>query len=425
MAPTTPEAAPTKKARKSKGAATSAATNTTPVLEKRTRKDLPKEIEAVEEKGERKKKRAKTSAAAESIAEVPKSDAGKETEKDVENKDAEVDVSEKKKKRRQRKKAVEGGGVVEGSQESEKPAQEVSATETKVVEASEAVEVDVEKKRKRKRKDEGRSQAGEEAKAVKSEKSVSAVAEGGDELQVKPKKRKVLRAEAAKEAERQKIAEASRHTSPPPETVQDDTALEEQPKKRKDRKGGKKAAREGEAVPEKVTPAPPKPKSPSPDPEQSHSDEDVALLAVDEDSDEEDVHLHGFSTDEDSSDDEFNVDDEDGIDVGKLPTIAKDDAAVKRKLEKAKRQPVCSYMNLFAFNCSHRIRPWIEVSCTLVGYLMVSTKTRCERTSHNSEMSPACVCRATKRFVHSPMRRLQISSSLVDWPVKALWFHRI
>jgi len=48
-------------------------------------------------------------------------------------------------------------------------------------------------------------------------------------------------------------------------------------------------------------------------------------------------HLHGFSTDDDdSSDEELIV--EDGIDVGKLPTVAKDDATVQKKLERAQRQ---------------------------------------------------------------------------------------
>ncbi|KAK2463456.1 hypothetical protein APHAL10511_004542 [Amanita phalloides] len=50
--------------------------------------------------------------------------------------------------------------------------------------------------------------------------------------------------------------------------------------------------------------------------------------------------LHGFTTDdEDSSDEDDGVDaDPDPVDVGKLPTVAKDDAVVKAKLEKAKRQ---------------------------------------------------------------------------------------
>ncbi|KAF4596484.1 hypothetical protein EYR40_007819 [Pleurotus pulmonarius] len=56
---------------------------------------------------------------------------------------------------------------------------------------------------------------------------------------------------------------------------------------------------------------------------------------------EEDGHLHGFSSsDDDSSDEDNDMDVEPvGIDVGKLPTIAKDDESVKRKLDKAKKQP--------------------------------------------------------------------------------------
>jgi len=50
-----------------------------------------------------------------------------------------------------------------------------------------------------------------------------------------------------------------------------------------------------------------------------------------------DLHLHGFSTDDDdSSDDEGESS---PIDIASLPTLAKDDAAVKRKLDKAKSQP--------------------------------------------------------------------------------------
>ena len=63
----------------------------------------------------------------------------------------------------------------------------------------------------------------------------------------------------------------------------------------------------------------------------------------DEESEEENEFLQGFSTDEDSSDEDQEPS---NFDVGKLPTIAKDDETVKRKLENAKRQPVCS--NLFS-----------------------------------------------------------------------------
>ncbi|KAF9446769.1 hypothetical protein P691DRAFT_707995 [Macrolepiota fuliginosa MF-IS2] len=55
-------------------------------------------------------------------------------------------------------------------------------------------------------------------------------------------------------------------------------------------------------------------------------------------------HLHGFSTDEDDSSDEDEEAGEDkpglsAFEISKLPTVAKDDESVKRRLEKAKRQP--------------------------------------------------------------------------------------
>ncbi|EMD33976.1 hypothetical protein CERSUDRAFT_141366 [Gelatoporia subvermispora B] len=88
-------------------------------------------------------------------------------------------------------------------------------------------------------------------------------------------------------------------------------------------------------------------KAPSPSPSaasQSEAQEEGEGSAAEEDkSDEEDEdegHLYGFSTDDegDSSDEEVSGDWE-GIDVSKLPTIAKDDAVIKKKLEKAKKQP--------------------------------------------------------------------------------------
>ena len=68
--------------------------------------------------------------------------------------------------------------------------------------------------------------------------------------------------------------------------------------------------------------------------EEAEEDEDESG----EGSSEEEL-LHGLSSDDDqdSSDEEIEIP---GIDVSKLPTIAKDDEVVKQKLEKAKRQPV-------------------------------------------------------------------------------------
>ncbi|KAI0648949.1 hypothetical protein C8Q79DRAFT_924348 [Trametes meyenii] len=76
------------------------------------------------------------------------------------------------------------------------------------------------------------------------------------------------------------------------------------------------------------------PKQPSPEPEQESVGEND--ITVEE---EEEQEFYGFSDDDDDSSDDEMVDDIPGIDIGKLPTIAKDDATVKRKLEKAKRKP--------------------------------------------------------------------------------------
>ena len=86
--------------------------------------------------------------------------------------------------------------------------------------------------------------------------------------------------------------------------------------------------------------------SPPPDVESSPSEEDESEAPQEEEPEEgagsadENVHLYGFSTDEDSSDDDPDVDEGGDVDVGSLPTVARDDATVKRKLEKAKRKPV-------------------------------------------------------------------------------------
>ncbi|KAG6862030.1 hypothetical protein C0995_008218 [Termitomyces sp. Mi166 len=86
-------------------------------------------------------------------------------------------------------------------------------------------------------------------------------------------------------------------------------------------------------------------KEPSPSPSASSVPEaEKAEEAAADDSEQdgdEDIHLHGFSTDDDdSSDEDDNMDYEaPALDISKLPTIAKDDATVKRRLEKAKRQP--------------------------------------------------------------------------------------
>ncbi|KAH7341717.1 hypothetical protein B0J17DRAFT_647655 [Rhizoctonia solani] len=76
--------------------------------------------------------------------------------------------------------------------------------------------------------------------------------------------------------------------------------------------------------------APVVPLEPQSDEEQSEQEE----------GDEEETHIQGFSTDEDSSDDDGDEAPElPGIDLAKLPTVAKDDATVKRRLEQARKEP--------------------------------------------------------------------------------------
>lgn len=72
-----------------------------------------------------------------------------------------------------------------------------------------------------------------------------------------------------------------------------------------------------------------------------------------EDSDEESFHLQGFSDNEDGSDSSDEEDDGvvDEIQSGPLPTIAKDDAIVRKRLEKAKKDTVCP---LFVICCQTR-----------------------------------------------------------------------
>ncbi|EJF64689.1 hypothetical protein DICSQDRAFT_124880 [Dichomitus squalens LYAD-421 SS1] len=72
----------------------------------------------------------------------------------------------------------------------------------------------------------------------------------------------------------------------------------------------------------------------------SEPESESELEAAEEsEAEEQEQELYGFESDDADSSDEEITDDIPGIDIGKLPTIAKDDATVKRKLEKAKRKP--------------------------------------------------------------------------------------
>ena len=129
-----------------------------------------------------------------------------------------------------------------------------------------------------------------------------------------------------------------------------------------------------------------KPKASSPEASDAESSlsaaEEAVAEKIAEDSDEEEEEeegLHGFSTDDDdSSDEEDGMDAEtSAFDVSALPTIAKDDATVKRKLEKAKRQPVSRQLkySVSRTDTMNFCRQKTAVYCSLVDYRTVSLKT--------------------------------------------------
>jgi hypothetical protein len=88
----------------------------------------------------------------------------------------------------------------------------------------------------------------------------------------------------------------------------------------------------------------------------SKGEEEITL----EDSSDEDVegehHIHGFSTDGDSSDDDAMVAEVPALDVSRLPAIANDDVTVQRRLQRAKRKPVSNLTFDYypAYPCSYR-----------------------------------------------------------------------
>jgi nucleolar protein 15 len=71
------------------------------------------------------------------------------------------------------------------------------------------------------------------------------------------------------------------------------------------------------------------------------SDEDnIEVSSSSDKAAEEDAHLRGFSSGSDDSDSDDSDTEEVGLNVSSLPTVAKDDATVKRKLEAARKLPV-------------------------------------------------------------------------------------
>jgi len=108
-----------------------------------------------------------------------------------------------------------------------------------------------------------------------------------------------------------------------------------------------------------------KAKEPSAKRGKDSSEEEEIML---EDSSDEDVesedHIHGFSTDGDSSDDDVMVAKVPAVDVSQLPSVAKDDVTVQKRLQKAKSKPVSTldFDYYAAYPCSYR--QWIVVYFT-------------------------------------------------------------
>jgi nucleolar protein 15 len=75
-----------------------------------------------------------------------------------------------------------------------------------------------------------------------------------------------------------------------------------------------------------------------------HPSKEEVVIMLEDSSDAEvegDDLIHGFSTDAESSDDDdVMVDEVPPLDVSQLPTVAKDDSTVQKRLQKAKSKPV-------------------------------------------------------------------------------------
>lgn len=152
-----------------------------------------------------------------------------------------------------------------------------------------------------------------------------------------------------------------------------------EPLKSKSKKAKKTTEEDVAELPSKLKKPSKKTKQPTPEPtpEASENEQDAEGSQL---GGSDDGHLHGFSTDDDDSSDEEDAMhyEPEGLDLAKLPTIAKDDFTVKRKLEKAKREPVSIItlasirQNLIPF--FFPLRRKIKVLSTLVAYLMGSSR---------------------------------------------------
>lgn len=186
------------------------------------------------------------------------------------------------------------------------------------------------------------------------------------------------------------------------------------------------------------------PSSPSPSPtsdfEPSQLEGDEPEASQKEGGDEEDgpgeenVHLYGFSTDEDSSDDDLDVGEEAELDLGSLPTVARDDATVKRKLEKAKKKPVrlsCPRRPLIAHSMTTLRRAGVRNGRSLSRpnstRLLRGSAPRIFLSIRRDITSPPF---AEQEGASAPVLRPTLFGALkynlrADWQVETLWIRRV
>lgn len=204
------------------------------------------------------------------------------------------------------------------------------------------------------------------------------------------------------------------------------------PKKPAARKEQSRVTRSSGANAKKAPSALSQPRKKAPSPSTSDNEKD-ALPDEDkengpeEEEEEDQAHLFGFSTDdEDSSDDEVN-EQPDPIEVSQLPTIAKDDASVKQKLDKAKRKPVSittspSILDLSLVYIDRRTRSYIPRQGT--SWILRSPDEgillpirRGDQTSSFAQQ---------KGLLHPYACLLSTSLTFeLDWPLKTLRVHRV
>ncbi|RPD61049.1 RNA-binding domain-containing protein [Lentinus tigrinus ALCF2SS1-7] len=154
------------------------------------------------------------------------------------------------------------------------------------------------------------------------------------------KKRRASVVEPAPGVEEKKVEESGDKKKKRKSVAVEDKSEESVDKSKKKRKDVPSSVKAPEPVKETAA-APAKEKkskakaAPEPEPEPEVEAEEAADAEVDADAED----FYGFESDDDDSSDEEMAEDIPGIDIGKLPTVAKDDETVKRKLEKAKRKP--------------------------------------------------------------------------------------